>query len=68
MALNMGGKAVIATEDRVLTQIIQHGVEIQRKVFAGTAVPPDLLAAYDAAGKAEASAPPTPAAPKRTAK
>ncbi len=51
MAGVMNSKSMIATEDRVLTQILQHGVEVQRKVFAGQDVPPDLREAYAAASK-----------------
>jgi hypothetical protein len=43
-------KPVRATEDRTVTQIIEHGVEVQRKVFAGEMVPPDLIEAYEKAG------------------
>lgn len=48
---------VRATQDATVTQIIEHGVEIQRKVFAGEMVPPDLVDAYaDATGDRVSSA------------
>lgn len=44
----------LADRDCVVTQIIEHGVEINRKVFAGQRVPPDLIDAYEKAGKSRA--------------
>lgn len=47
---------VRATQDATVTQIIAHGVEIQRKVFAGEMVPPDLVDAYaEATGESVAA-------------
>lgn len=39
----------LADKDTTVKQKIQHGVEIERKVFAGTRVPPDLIDAYNEA-------------------
>jgi hypothetical protein len=48
----------LAKEDRTVT-IEVAGVDVERKVIAGTHVPPDLIEAYEAAGgKADTSSPP----------
>lgn len=36
----------LVKEDTVVTQVIDHGVEIQRKLIAGTRVPADLIDVY----------------------
>jgi hypothetical protein len=36
----------LATEDVVVTKTIDHGVEVEHKVFAGTRVPADLVDAW----------------------
>lgn len=41
----------LATEDKTVTIELEHGVEVERRVFAGQRVPPDLIDAYkDVAG------------------
>lgn len=41
----------LAKEDRIVTETLEHGVEVQRLVFAGQAIPPNLVEAYnDATG------------------
>ncbi len=47
----------LADRDQVVTQVIEHGVEINRKVFAGQRVPPDLIEAYEAANSTSKSKP-----------
>jgi pyruvate/2-oxoglutarate dehydrogenase complex dihydrolipoamide acyltransferase (E2) component len=37
----------LAKEDAVVDQELDHGVTVQRKIMAGTRVPPDLIEAYE---------------------
>jgi hypothetical protein len=39
----------LCEQDMTVAQIIDHGVEIKRKLFAGQRVPADLIEAYHAA-------------------
>lgn len=39
----------MAKQDAVVEQEVDHGVKIQRLIFAGTQVPPDLVDAYNKA-------------------
>lgn len=47
----------LAKEDTVVDQVLDHGVKVQRKILAGTRVPPDLIDAYaEATGDSQAAA------------
>ena len=36
----------LAKQDAIVDQVLDHGVTVQRKIIAGTRVPPDLIDAY----------------------
>ena len=55
---------VRAKEDKTVTQVIEHGVEIERKIFAGDLVPPDLVDAYNGVTPERTHRSPAPAQPQ----
>ena len=46
----------LAKQDAVVDQELDHGVKVQRKIMAGTRIPPDLIDAYNEATGGDASA------------